>query len=70
MLFWTMTAQAMKVSWGALRVDDTFKIITALINPHRAMGQAAYIQCTAPMYSLLMLQYILSACADEDKIFF
>lgn len=70
MLLWTMTTQAMKVSWGALGVDDTFSIITALINPHRATGQGAYIQRATPMYSLIILQYILSACADEDKIFF
>lgn len=65
-----MTTQAMEVSWGALRVDDTFSIITALINPHRAMGQGAYLQRATPMYSLIILQYILSAGADEDKIFF
>lgn len=63
MPFWTLTTQAMKVSWGVLEADDTFSIITtAIINPHRATGHGVYIQHMTPIYSLIILQYILSLC--------
>lgn len=58
---WTMTTGSMKVSWGALGVDDIFSIITVLKQtPTEPQGIESTSQHRTPIYSLIILQYILS----------
>lgn len=49
----------MRGSWSGWHL---FNYNAAIINPYRATGHGVYIQHMTPIYSVIILRYILSVC--------